>query len=39
MWMAAGGVKQGFSLGETDDYSYNIVGDPADVGDLGTGKK
>ncbi len=34
MWMAGGGVKQGFSLGETDDYSYNIVSDPVDVFDL-----
>jgi Protein of unknown function (DUF1501) len=34
MWMAGGGVKKGFSLGETDDYSYNIVSDPVDVYDL-----
>ena len=33
MWIA-GGVKKGFSLGETDDYSYNIVSDPVDVYDL-----
>lgn len=34
MWMAGGGVKKGFVLGETDDYSYNIVSDPVDVYDL-----
>lgn len=34
MWIAGGGVKKGFSLGETDDYSYNIVSDPVDVYDL-----
>lgn len=25
MWMAGGGVKSGFSYGETDPYGYNIV--------------
>ncbi|MDX2044086.1 MAG: DUF1501 domain-containing protein [Acidobacteriota bacterium] len=34
MWMAGGGLKKGFSLGETDDYSYNIVSDPVPVYDL-----
>jgi hypothetical protein len=34
MWIAGGGIKKGFSLGETDDYSYNIVSDPVDVYDL-----
>jgi hypothetical protein len=34
MWLAGGGVKQGFSLGETDDYSYNIESDPVSVFDL-----
>ena len=34
MWMAGAGVKKGFSLGETDDYSYNITADPAHVHDL-----
>jgi Protein of unknown function (DUF1501) len=34
MWLAGGGVKKGFSLGETDDYSYNIVSDPVSVFDL-----
>lgn len=34
IWMAGGGVKPGFSLGETDDYSYNIAKDPVHVHDL-----
>ena len=34
MWLAGGGVKQGFSLGETDDFSYNITADPVHVHDL-----
>jgi hypothetical protein len=34
MWMAGGGIKSGFSLGETDDFSYNIVADPVHVHDL-----
>lgn len=34
MWLAGGGVKKGFSLGETDDFSYNVVSDPVAVYDL-----
>ena len=34
MWMAGGGVKPGVSIGETDDFSYNIVRDPVHVHDL-----
>jgi hypothetical protein len=34
MWMAGGGIKPGVSLGETDDYSYNVVSDPVHVHDL-----
>ncbi|HXG66924.1 MAG TPA: DUF1501 domain-containing protein, partial [Blastocatellia bacterium] len=34
MWLAGGGIKRGFVLGETDDYSYNIVSDPVHVHDL-----
>lgn len=34
MWMAGGGLKKGFSLGETDDFSYNITADPVHVHDL-----
>jgi uncharacterized protein (DUF1501 family) len=33
-WMAGGGVKPGVTLGETDDYCYNIVKDPVHVHDL-----
>ena len=34
MWAAGGGIKPGISLGETDDYCYNIVEDPVHVHDL-----
>jgi hypothetical protein len=34
MWLAGGGIRRGFSLGETDDYSYNVVQDPVHVHDL-----
>jgi hypothetical protein len=34
MWMAGGGVKRGFSYGETDDYCYNVVENPVPVHDL-----
>jgi Protein of unknown function (DUF1501) len=34
MWLAGGGVKGGLVVGETDDYSYNIVSDGVHVHDL-----
>ncbi len=34
MFMAGGGVKPGFSYGETDDFGYNIAKDPMHVHDL-----
>jgi hypothetical protein len=34
MWMAGAGVKAGFTYGETDDFSYNIVKDPVHVHDF-----
>jgi Protein of unknown function (DUF1501) len=34
VWMAGGGVKQGFSYGETDEFGYNIVRDPVHVHDF-----
>jgi hypothetical protein len=34
MWFAGGGMKRGFSLGETDDYSYNTIADPVSVHDV-----
>ena len=34
MWFAGGGVKAGQTIGETDDYSYNIVRDPVHIHDM-----
>jgi hypothetical protein len=34
VWLAGGGVKRGISIGETDDYCYNVVSDPIHVHDL-----
>jgi uncharacterized protein (DUF1501 family) len=34
VWLAGGGVKGGFSLGETDDFSYNITKRPVHIHDL-----
>jgi len=34
VWMAGGGVKPGFSYGQTDEMSYNIVENPVHVRDL-----
>jgi len=34
MWLAGGGIKPGLTLGETDDYCYNITKDPVHVHDL-----
>ena len=34
MWLAGGGVKHGITIGETDDYCYNVVSDPVPVHDL-----
>ncbi len=34
VWMAGGGVKPGVTVGETDDFSYNIARDPIHVHDL-----
>ena len=34
IWMAGGGIKPGITLGETDDYGYNITQDPVHVHDL-----
>ena len=34
MWLAGGGIKPGTSLGQTDDYCYNVVKDPVHVHDL-----
>jgi uncharacterized protein (DUF1501 family) len=34
MWMAGGGMKPGVTIGETDDYGYNVTKDPVHVHDL-----
>jgi hypothetical protein len=34
VWLAGGGIKAGITLGETDDYCYNITRDPVHVHDL-----
>lgn len=34
LWMAGGGVKQGITYGETDEFGYNVVKDPVHVHDL-----
>ena len=34
MWMAGAGVKPGFTFGQTDDFSYNVVEDGVHIHDL-----
>jgi hypothetical protein len=34
IWLAGGGIKPGLTIGETDDYSYNVTRDPVHVHDL-----
>ncbi|MBC8033195.1 MAG: DUF1501 domain-containing protein, partial [Chitinophagaceae bacterium] len=34
IWMAGGGIKKGFTYGETDEFSYNVKKDPVHVHDL-----
>jgi len=34
VWLAGGGIRAGHSIGETDDYGYNVVADPVHVHDL-----
>jgi hypothetical protein len=34
IWMAGGGIRGGFTFGETDDFAYNIVKDGVHVHDL-----
>jgi len=34
IWMAGGGIRGGLTLGQTDDYGYNIVADPVHVHDF-----
>jgi len=34
VWLAGGGIRPGLTIGETDDYGYNITRDPIHVHDL-----
>jgi hypothetical protein len=34
IWMAGGGVKPGFTFGETDEFGYNVAKDPVHVHDF-----
>ena len=34
VWLAGGGVKRGFSYGESDDFAYNPAKDPVHVHDF-----
>ena len=34
LWMAGGGIKPGTSIGETDDFCYNVTKDPVHIHDL-----
>jgi len=34
IWMAGGGIKQGFEYGKTDDFCYNIVENPVHIRDM-----
>jgi uncharacterized protein (DUF1501 family) len=34
LWLAGGGVKRGALIGETDDFSYNVIKDPVHIHDL-----
>jgi hypothetical protein len=34
MWMAGGGFKSGFTMGETDEFGFNVVQDKVHVHDL-----
>jgi hypothetical protein len=34
IWLAGGGIKPGLTLGETDEFCYNVTADPVHVHDL-----
>ena len=34
IWMAGAGIKTGITIGETDEFSFNVTADPAHVHDL-----
>jgi uncharacterized protein (DUF1501 family) len=33
-WLAGGGIKRGFSLGESDEFGFNAIGDKVHIHDL-----
>jgi hypothetical protein len=33
-WLAGGGIKPGQTIGETDDFSYNVTADPIHIHDI-----
>ncbi|MDP6361376.1 MAG: DUF1501 domain-containing protein, partial [Planctomycetota bacterium] len=34
LWMAGGGIKAGYTHGQTDDFSYNIIESPVHIRDI-----
>src|SRR5688572_10694784 len=34
LWLAGGGIKQGFSFGATDEFGYEIAENPVSIRDL-----
>jgi hypothetical protein len=34
MWLAGGGLRAGYTHGQTDDFGFNVVADPVHVHDL-----
>jgi hypothetical protein len=34
IWMAGGGIKGGYSYGETDEFGYNVSENPVHIHDL-----
>ncbi len=34
VWLAGGGIRGGVTIGETDEFGYNVVSDPVHVNDL-----
>lgn len=34
VWLAGGGARRGVTIGQTDDFSYNVASDPVHVHDL-----
>jgi len=34
LWLAGGGIQGGVSIGETDDFGYNVATDQVEIHDL-----